>query len=92
MTIITVKITNKSDHNLQGDLVSVDATYGDDGDSADTVFDDNVGDSISGTITKGRSKSGQYGFAIPKKARGNVTVEVNIDYDHDNAVFIGSVK
>lgn len=94
VTVFYVRVTNNTDQNLNGDLVSVDSTYGKDGSNADQVYDvDSFGDQISGTIAKGKSKTGEYAFAVPTKERGDVDVEVSlVDFDHDSALFSGSVK
>lgn len=94
VTSFFVKVTNGTSENLNGAYVSVDVTYGKDGSPADQVFDsNNFGDQISGTIGKDKSKTGEYSFAVPIKERGDVTVEVSFtDFDHDNAIFAGSVK
>lgn len=93
MVVFTIKVTNKSDQNLDGDLLSVDATYGKDGENADTVFDSsNIGDTISGTINKGRSKTGAYAFAVPKKGQSDVRLEVAPGFDYESVTFSGSVN
>lgn len=91
MAIFTVRITNGTKSALKGDLVTVQTTYGKDGNEAEAVYDQNLND-ISGTIPKGRAKTGTYGFAVPTKSMSNVVVEIGPDFDHESAVFSGSVK
>jgi len=92
MVVLTFKVTNKSNQNLDGDLFSADVTYGKDGEPAESVFDLGVGEGISGTVGKGRSKSGEYAYAIPTKQQGDVLVEVSPGFDYSSGVFAGSVK
>lgn len=95
MTVFTIKVTNGSTQTFDAALVSPQVTYGAEGDEADSVYDSGqgIGDGISGKILPGKAKSAKYAFAIPTKELGDVTMEVPLgDFEHDSAVFSGSVK
>jgi hypothetical protein len=46
---------------------------------------------VTGVIANGRQKTGNYHFAVPTKHMDDLVIEVS-DYEHDAALFSGSVK
>jgi hypothetical protein len=94
--VLTVKMT--ATRAVATDL-NIVATlhYGDDGREADAVFDD---DGYGGVATdfmqehpdhlaKGRSLTGQFGFAVPKGGRTPVVFSFQPGFDYEDAIFTG---
>ena len=65
-------------------------SYGSEGDEAEEIYDTPY-DSVTGTIARNRQKTGKYGFVVPTKHMNDLIIEVS-DYEHDPALFSGSVK
>jgi hypothetical protein len=76
---------------LNADLATVQVTYGKEGEEAELIGDSNL-KTLSGTITPGRAKRGDHGFAVPNRSMGDVVVEVAPDFEHDSAIFAGAIK
>ena len=88
--IVTVKITNGTTHKVRADEAGVQLYYGSQGDVAENLYNY---EGFTGTISKGRSRTGKYDFALPNKtALKSITVEVEPSFDHESAIFEGSVK
>lgn len=90
-TKFSVRVKNGS-----GDVVdaigSSQLHYGPDGDEADAVYEGSkVPKQITGKIVKGKSKTGVYGYVIPKKYRDDVQFEFSLDFAHDAVVFSGKI-
>ncbi len=47
---------------------------------------------MSGRILPGRAMTGTYAYASPKKYLGDATFEFTVDFEHDPAIFTGSLK
>jgi hypothetical protein len=58
----------------------------------DSVLLGHSEEGLSGTIAKGRSKTGTYGFEVPAKHMKNLVIEVAPDYEHDPALFEAAVR
>ena len=88
--IITVKITNGTAKKFAADEVSVDVSYGKNGDQASDLYEF---DGFDGSISKGRSKTARYEFLVEdKKGLKDLVIEVTPSWDHDSAVFEGAAK
>jgi hypothetical protein len=81
MVLFTVHIKNGTSHKVDADEFSVEVTYGDDDDDAEAIHGNGL-DDVTGVIAKGRSKTGQYGFAVPIRDMDELLIDVS-DYDHD---------
>jgi len=90
-TVFTIRVRNGSEATLDA-VGSGTVSYGPDGEEAPTVFDTGVSGGVEGKILSGKAKSGEFGFLIPKKYQNDVTLEFSADFEHDAAVFTGSVK
>jgi len=90
MVLFTVHIKNGTSHKVDADEFTVEVSYGPEGDAAESIYDTGL-DDVTGVIAKGRQKTGKYGFAVPTKHMDDLVIEVS-DYEHDPALFSGSVK
>ena len=66
--------------------------YGPDGDKAEEIYVGDAPGDISATVLPGKSKSIHIQYVIPKNYQDDVVLEFSFDFDHDTAVFSGSVK
>jgi hypothetical protein len=88
--IITVKITNGTEKKFATDEVSMDVSYGKNGDQASDLYEF---DGFEGSISKGRSKTAKYEFLVEdKKGLNDLVIEVTPSWDHDSAIFEGAAK
>lgn len=87
-----VKVTNGSPETLRDLYCDMTVSYGPDGISADERFP--VGEEVEDidTIQPGRAKTVTETFTIPAKFQGEVTLDFELDGDHDPATFSGAVK
>ena len=89
--ILTLRVRNGLKERVET-FNSNDVTYGPDGDEAEKFYSIKNDSDISGVILPGKSKSGVDAFLIPKKYQSDVVLEATIDFEHEPAVFSGSVK
>jgi hypothetical protein len=88
--IITVKITNGTAKKFATDEVSIDVSYGQNGDQASDLYEFH---GFEGSISKGRSKTAKYEFLVEnKKGLNDLVIEVTPSWEHDSAVFEGAAK
>jgi hypothetical protein len=88
MVLFTVHIKNGTSHKVDADEFSVEVSFGPDDDLAEAIHGNGL-DDVTGVIAKGRSKTGQYGFAVPIEHMDELFIDVS-DYEHD--LFFWSVK
>jgi hypothetical protein len=88
MVLFTVHIKNGTSHKVDADEFSVEVSYGPDDDFAEAIHGNGL-DDVTGVIANGRSKTGQYGFAVPIEHMDELFIDVS-DYEHD--LFFWSVK
>ncbi|MFJ3586399.1 DUF4190 domain-containing protein [Streptomyces sp. NPDC090127] len=79
---VTVVIENGGKEKFDAALVTLDARAGQDGVTAEQIFDDKVGTGFSGTILPGKKSTVVYAFDAPKDAK-NLTVEVSPGLEHN---------
>lgn len=92
-TTFTIRITNGSKEPFDATLAVPSATYGEAGTTAEIVTDDKLGLGFTGKILPGKSMSAPWGFAIPKKDLGNVTLQLELAVlDKEPAIFTGSAQ
>lgn len=92
-TQFTVRIRNGSDARLADVSASYTVTYGPDGEEATASYIPTVDDTdVSGSILPGKSKVSSDTFVIPTKYQDDVVLEFGFDYEHEAAIFAGSVK
>jgi hypothetical protein len=90
-TVFTIRVRNGSPKTVELNG-SVRATYGPDGEEAEQSYlEDETGD-LSGKLIKGKSRSAGFVFLIPTRFYDDVVLEVSPDFEHDSAVFSGSIK
>lgn len=90
-TKLSVRVRNGSGETVDS-IGSTQMHYGPDGDEADAVYDGSkVPQEITGKIVKGKSKTGVYGYVVPKKYRDDVQFEVTVDFVHEAVVFSGKL-
>jgi hypothetical protein len=88
--IITVKITNGTAKKFATAEVSMDVSYGKNGDQASDLYEF---DGFEGSISKGRSKTAEYEFLVEdKKGLNDLVIEVTPSWDHDSVVFEGAAR
>ncbi|WP_306323629.1 MULTISPECIES: DUF4190 domain-containing protein [unclassified Streptomyces] len=81
---VTVTVTNDSKEKFDASLLTADARAGQEGSTAEQIFDENLGDGFSGTILPGKKATVVYGFDAPAAAK-NLTVEVTPSFDYDGS-------
>ncbi|MGP3632269.1 DUF4352 domain-containing protein [Streptomyces sp. 24-1644] len=79
---VSVVVENKTKEKFDAVLVSVDARAGEDGVSAEQIFDGKVGEGFTGTVLSGKKVTVQFAFDTPADAK-NLTVEVSPGLDWD---------
>lgn len=79
---VSVIVENKTEEKFDAVLVSVDARAGEDGVSAEQIFDGKVGEGFTGTVLPGKKVTVQFAFDTPADAR-NLTVEVSPGLEWD---------
>ncbi|GAA3620843.1 hypothetical protein GCM10022236_23830 [Microlunatus ginsengisoli] len=90
----TVRVRNGSKANLDA-YASWTMTYGPDGTQAEQPYiaSQRVEDKdMSGKILPGKSKTASETFAIPVKYQTNPVLEFSFDYEHEPAIFTGSIR
>lgn len=87
---VTVRIENGSQEKFDPALAQVNLRYGEEGDEADGVFQEGIESDFSGQIAPGRKATTTFGFAVTK---GTKTFDVSVapDWDHDEALFAGTL-
>lgn len=91
-TRFDIRITNGSGDAFDATLVYPSVTYGEAGNQAEQVFDEEIGGGFSGVIPASKSQTATFGFAIPAAQLGDVTLQVELStFEHDPAIFTGSV-
>jgi hypothetical protein len=93
IVVITLKVTNGSSKEVEVTGSSASMTYGSNRKQATEAFELDF-ESMQGKIAPGKSKSGSYGFVVPRKERGNVQMEFTWDFYsiHKPALFTGELK
>ena len=71
---------------------TVQVTYGPDGEEAEQTYLLDEAEDMSGKLIKGKSRSAGFSFLVPTKFYDDVVLEFSPDFDHDSAVFSGSIK
>ncbi|WP_030690319.1 DUF4190 domain-containing protein [Streptomyces globisporus] len=79
---VTVVIENKGKEKFDTALVSLSATAGKNGVTAEEIFDNKVGSGFEGTIMPGKKATITAAFDAPEDAK-NLTVEVNPGFTYD---------
>lgn len=79
---VSVIVENKTKEKFDAVLVSVDARAGEDGVSAEQIFDGKVGEGFTGTVLPGKKITVQFAFDTPADAK-NLTVEVSPGLEWD---------
>lgn len=87
----TVKIKNGSDATVDTTSLSVSCSYGVDGQSSESIFDDGLNGSPTTKLLADRSLSVAWGCELPKGEQV-LQVEVSPDFESETAIFTGSVK
>jgi len=91
MVIVTIKIKNGSKKSFDTDVVSVNLSYGSSSKQGKAVFPPGV-EGFDGTIAQGRSRSGEYAFAVPSKGMKNIVVVINRGLRYPPATFAGKAS
>jgi len=90
-TVFTIRVKNGTSKTI--DLVgTVQVTYGPDGEEAEQTYLLDEAEDMSGKLIKGKSRSAGFSFLVPTKFYDDVVLEFSPDFDHDSAVFSGSIK
>ncbi|MEU5402093.1 DUF4352 domain-containing protein [Streptomyces sp. NPDC005963] len=79
---VTVTVENGGDKKFESTLLTADARAGDEGVTAEQIFDDKVGAGFTGTILPGKKATVQYAFDAPAAAK-TLTLEVSPGFLHD---------
>jgi hypothetical protein len=87
----TAKIKNGGDEKLDTTLLSINCSYGQDGQSSEAIFDSGLDGGPDTSLLPGRSINVPWGCELPKGEK-LIQVEVAPDYDSETAIFTGNVK
>jgi Domain of unknown function (DUF4352) len=90
-TVFTIRVKNGSPKTVELNG-SMRATYGPDGEEAEQSYLEGETGDLSGKLIKGKSRSAGFVFLIPTRFYDDVVLEVSPDFEHDSAVFSGSIK
>ena len=90
VTTLAVELVNGSPRPVDLSGVVVAVTHGPDRVRADPVYGGGQED-FSGAVPRGGRAAAVYAFALPRKARGDVTLTVDFDGRHAPAVWRGAV-
>ena len=85
-----VRVTNNSPYRLDADMSSVSLSYGPDGREGTSIYVEHE-DALSGTVAKGRKKTGTYSFEVPTKHQKDMVIEVNPDFEREPALFAAGI-
>ncbi|MGW2444456.1 hypothetical protein [Streptomyces sp. NPDC001675] len=86
-----VKVKNDSGKPLDTTLFTVNCSYGQDGQSSESIFDKGLDGGPDTKLLSGRSINVPWGCEFPKSAT-SLQVEVTPDADSEDAIFTGDVK
>jgi hypothetical protein len=90
-SVFTIRVKNGSPKTVEL-LGSVAVTYGPDGEPAKETYVLDEAEELSGKLIKGKSRSAGFVFLIPTRFYDDVVLEFSPDFEHDSAVFSGSIK
>ncbi|MEE1755906.1 DUF4352 domain-containing protein [Streptomyces sp. SP18CS02] len=79
---VSIVIENKGTEKFDATLVTVDARAGQEGVTAEEIFDDKVGTGFSGSVLPGKKSTVTFAFDAPADAK-NLTVEVSPGLSYD---------
>jgi hypothetical protein len=90
--IATVKITNGSEDTFDTADVTVNASYGKDGQQADSSYMLDTDDMFQGNIRPNGRKTATFSFKIPRSGLSDIVIEVSPTYETEAAIFQGSAS
>ncbi|WP_351227919.1 DUF4190 domain-containing protein [Streptomyces sp. NPDC002133] len=83
---ITVTVENAGKEKFDASLITGEARAGKDGVKAEEIYDDKVGDPITGTILPGKKVTATWAFDAPADAK-NLTVEISPGIEYNASVW-----
>lgn len=87
----TVKVVNGSKKTVDTTSMMVTCSYGEDGQSSESIFDEGLDGSPATKLLAGRSLNVPWGCELPEGERV-LQVEVSPDFESEAAIFTGNVK
>jgi hypothetical protein len=87
----TVTVKNGGTKAVDMSLSTVSCSRGEDGRASESVFDDGLDGSPTTHLRPGRTSTFSYGCEL-RSGESYLQVEASPDWDHDTAIFAGSVK
>gem|GEM_PF-3752632 len=87
----TVKVKNGSTSTIDTTMFTVSCSYGEDGQSSESIFDDGLDGGPNTKLLAGRSINVPWGCEMPKGA-SEIQIEVTADMESEAAIFTGKVK
>lgn len=93
IVVVTMKVTNGSEKDVEVTGSSASMTYGAKGKQATEAFELDF-ESMQGKIAPGKSKTGSYGFVVPEKDRDDAQLQFTWDFysEHKPALFTGDLQ
>ncbi|MFF3325405.1 DUF4352 domain-containing protein [Streptomyces sp. NPDC002889] len=79
---VTIVIENGGKEKFDATLLTADATAGEDGVTAEEIFDGKVGSGFTGNVLPGKKATVQFAFDAPADAK-TLTVEVSPSFDYN---------
>ncbi|MFC5805487.1 DUF4190 domain-containing protein [Streptomyces formicae] len=83
---VTVTIENAGKEKFDASLVTAEARAGKDGVSAEEIYDDKVGEPITGTVLPGKKVTTTWAFDTPAGA-ANLTIEISPGFEYNASVW-----
>ncbi|WP_308101585.1 DUF4352 domain-containing protein [Streptomyces sp. S07_1.15] len=81
---VTVTVVNKGEEKFDTALLTVDARAGKDGKTAESIFDDKIGQGFNGTVVPGRTATAEFAFDTPAGAK-TLEVEVSPGWSYNSS-------
>lgn len=88
-----VAVENGTDSVFDPTMATASATYGSAGLPAEEVFDgEKHGSWFAAPVLPGKTATTYVGFAIPEGEAGDVLVSLDVDWERESALFVGSAE
>jgi hypothetical protein len=87
----TIKVVNGSSSTVDATGLTANCSYGEDGQTSESVFDEGLDGSPTTKLLAGRSINVPWGCELPK-GEEVLQIEVSPDFESEAAIFTGSVK
>jgi len=87
----TIKVVNGSSSTVDATGLAANCSYGEDGQTSESIFDEGLDGAPTTKLLAGRSINVPWGCELPKGEQV-LQIEVSPDFESEAAIFTGSVK